>query len=385
MLDIGYVVVGAGLSGAVIAERIANELGEKVLVVERRGHVGGNCHDYLDPTGIIVHSHGPHLFHTDDRRVFEYLSNFTDWRLYFHRVLAFVDGKKVPLPFNFRSMDVLFPERLSDELKEKLISRYGYGARVPILDLKSSGDEGLAFLADFVYEKIFKNYTLKQWGSLPEEIDPSVSARVPVYVSYQEGYFSDRYQAVPVDGYSRMIRRMLSSRNVKLLLNTDFGEIGGVDFDSGKVYLFGQEFRGKFVFTGMIDELMGYRFGVLPYRSLRFDFKTYDLDYFQDAASVNYPNNHDFTRITEFKHIHPPLCCVKKTVVAFEYPKECGLHDIPYYPVFTSGAQEAYFRYRELARRVENLVLVGRLAEYRYYDMDDAVKRALDVFEGEIL
>lgn len=377
-----YVVVGAGFAGSVIAERIANVLGKKVLIIERRNHIGGNCFDYRNKYGIIIHKYGPHIFHTDYKEVVDYLSNFTDWRVYQHRVLACVDGHKVPIPFNFRSMDILFPSSYANKLKEKLLSKFSYGSRVPILELKKTEDPDLNFLADYIYRKIFLNYTTKQWGRRPEEIDSLVTSRVPICVGADDRYFTDKYQLIPVEGYTKIFEKLLDNRNIKLLLNTDFRELLNVDLDSKKIYFLGQEFKGMLVFTGMIDELFDYKFGYLPYRSLRFKFEDFDKEFYQETATVNYPNDYDFTRITEFKHIHP--VDVNKTTILTEYPENYEVGKIPYYPVFTPEARSNYEKYHELTQNFKNLILVGRLAEYKYYDMDDIVKRALEIFEEVI-
>lgn len=373
-----FLIVGAGFAGAVMAERIATQLNKKVLVIEKRNHIGGNCYDYRDESGIIVHKYGPHIFHTDYKEVFNYLSNFTDWQMYQHRVLGYIDGKKVPIPFNFESMDTLFPSTLSRRIQEKLTNAYEYGSRVPILELLNSSDQDVESIAKFVYEKVFLNYTTKQWGRRPEEIDVSVTSRVPVVLSRDNRYFTDKYQAIPTEGYTKIFERMLNHPNIKILLNTDFREVVSLDMESKKVYFLSQEFKGRLIFTGMLDELFGYKFGVLPYRSLNFVFSRLNKDYYQEAATVNYPNDYDFTRITEFKHIHP--ADTGRTVIVYEFPEEYRLGKIPYYPVFTQDAKEMYNKYRELTEEYENIVLIGRLAEYRYYDMDDIVKRALDLF-----
>jgi UDP-galactopyranose mutase len=378
-----YIVVGSGFAGSVIAERIANVLNQKVLIIEKRNHIGGNCYDYRDENNIIVHKYGPHLFHTDYKEVFDYLSNFTDWHIYHHKVLAFVDGKKIPLPFNLNSIYEVFPQELAKRLEVRLIEKYGYGTKIPILELLKEEDQGLKFLANYVYEKIYKNYTMKQWGLKPEEISPQVTARVPIYVSRDNRYFTDKYQVIPKDGYTKIFERMLNHPNIKIMLNTDFKEVISIDFENKKIYFLGQEFKGKLIFTGMIDELFNFKYGILPYRSLDLRFETIEQEYYQEAPVVNYPNDYDFTRITEFKHIHPAKS--DKTTILKEYPKAYQPKvDIPYYPVFTKENQELYNKYKEEADKFENLVLVGRLAEYRYYDMDDVVKRALEVFEERI-
>lgn len=378
-----YIIIGSGFAGSVIAERIANKLNKKVLIIEKRNHIGGNCYDYRTKDGIIVHKYGPHLFHTNNKQVFDYLSNFTDWDIYHHRVLAFIDGKKVPIPFNFNSMKMLFPEVLANRLIEKLLNRYSYGSKVPILELKNENDPDLKFLADFIYEKVFKNYTAKQWNKKPEEIDPEVTARVPIFVGTDDRYFTDKYQAVPKEGYTKIFENMLNHPNIKLMLNTDFKEVINIDFENRKIYLFGQKFKGKLIFTGMIDELLNYKFGKLPYRSLELKFETLEREYFQEVATVNYPNNYDFTRITEFKHIHP--VDTSKTTILKEYPKEYKEGDTPYYPVFTLENRQRYNQYREEIEKFSQIIPVGRLADYRYYDMDDIVEKALNVFEDKVI
>ena len=378
-----YIVVGSGFAGSVIAERIANVLNQKVLIIEKRNHIGGNCYDYRDENNIIVHKYGPHFFHTDYKEVFDYLSNFTDWHIYHHKVLAFVDGKKVPLPFNLNSIYEVFPQEMAKRLEIKLIEKYGYGTKIPILELLKEEDQDLKFFANYVYEKVYKNYTMKQWGLKPEEISPQVTARVPIYFSRDNRYFTDKYQVIPEDGYTKIFERALNHPNIKIMLNTDFKEVISIDFENKKIYFLGQEFKGKLIFTGMIDELFNFKYGFLPYRSLDLRFETIEKEYYQEAPVVNYPNDYDFTRVTEFKHIHPVKS--DKTTILKEYPKAYQPNvDIPYYPVFTKENQELYNKYKEEADKFENLVLVGRLAEYRYYDMDDVVKRALEVFEERI-
>jgi UDP-galactopyranose mutase len=378
-----YIVVGAGLAGSVIAERIANVLNQKVLIIEKRNHIGGNCYDYKDENGIIVHKYGPHLFHTDDENVFRYLSNFTEWQIYQHKVLAFVDGKKIPIPFNFNTLYEIFPRNLAGKLEKKLIKRYDYNSKISILDMIKEKDEDIKFLAKYIYDKIFKNYTVKQWGIKPEKIDPQVMARVPVYINRDNRYFTDKYQYVPKEGYTRMIERMLNNPNIKIILNTDFKELIKIDSKHKKIYFQNKEFKGKLIFTGMIDELFDFKYGYLPYRSLNLKFEIKEKEYYQGSAVINYPNDYKFTRITEFKYIHPVKS--NKTIILKEYPKRYKPNkDIPYYPVFTKDSQEQYNKYKREAEKFENLILVGRLAEYKYYDMDDIAKRALDAFERNI-
>lgn len=379
-----FIVVGAGFAGCVVAERIASQLNKKVLVIEKRAHIGGNCYDYRDEYGILIHKYGPHIFHTSYDDVFNYLSNFTNWIPYQHRVLGYIDGKKVPIPFNFESIQKLFPEDYSANLQAKLIKYFGYDIRVPILEMKSIDDKDVQFLADYIYKKVFLNYTIKQWGVKPEDIDPQVTGRVPVVIGRDDRYFDDKYQYLPENGYTFIFENMLSNDNIKILLNTDFKELVNVDIENKKISFMGNEFKGMLIFTGMIDELFDYKFGVLPYRSLEFRLKTVETEFFQEVATVNYPNDYDFTRITEYKHFYKPFYAdnvLKKTKVMYEFPVKYDTGKIPYYPVLSSKAKEIYSKYRELSLSFKNLKLVGRLAEFRYYDMDDIVKRSLEVFE----
>jgi len=377
-----YIIIGAGFAGSVIAERIASVLNKKVLIVEKRNHIGGNCWDYTDKNGIIVHKYGPHLFHTNHKDVFAYLSNFTTWHNYHHKVLAFIDGVEVPIPFNFNSMDMLFPGEIAEKFKKKLLKNYRYSTRISILELRKAKDKDLQSLAKYIYKKIFENYTKKQWGIHPDIIHTEVLERVPVIIGKDNRYFQDRYQAVPEYGYTKIFERMLEHPNITIQLNTDFKKVLNLDTETGNVYFQKQIFKGKVIFTGMIDELFNYKFGPLLYRTLEFRFKTIKKEFYQKVATVNYPNDYKFTRITEFKHIHPVNIPITKIV--FEYPRKYRVGDIPYYPLFTEKAREKYYKYLEIAKKIKNLILVGRLAEYRYYDMDDVVKRALDVFTDKI-
>ena len=378
---IDYIIVGAGLAGCVLAERIANKLDKKVLIIEKRNHIGGNCFDYKDENNILIHKYGPHLFHTNNKEVVDYLSQFTSWDIYNHEVLAYIDGKKISIPFNFNTLYEVFPESKARALEDKLLQNYEYNSKIPILELKKSEDEELAFLADYIYDKIFVNYTAKQWGMKPEEMDGAVTARVPVFIGRDNRYFNDKYQMLPVNGYTKMIENMLTHKNIKIMTNTDFKEV--CSLQEKDFYLFDSKFEGKVIYTGQIDELFDYKFGELPYRSVDMKFETVECEFYQEKATVNYPNDYDFTRITEFKHIHPIKS--DKTTILKEYPQEYKIGvNTPYYPIFTSNNQVNYNKYLEYSKKFKNLVLVGRLAEYKYYDMDDIVERALIVYEKEI-
>ncbi|MCF7971773.1 MAG: UDP-galactopyranose mutase [Methylococcaceae bacterium] len=376
------IIIGAGFAGSVLAERLATQNNKRVLVIDKRRHIGGNCYDRYDDHGILIHQYGPHLFHTDNQSVFDYLGQFTQWRPYQHEVLGFIDGQKVPVPFNLNSLHALLPESLAASLEKKLIARFGYGMKVPILELREIDDAELKFLADFIYEKIFVNYTAKQWGKLPEEISAEVTGRVPVFISRDNRYFQDKYQAVPALGYTRIFETMLDHANISVMLNTHFKDVFTLDLESGAMQLMGSEFEGELIFTGLIDELFERRFGELPYRSLDFQFEHLPCAQYQEKTTINYPNDYDFTRITEFKHISQQSIAgtsiVKEFPQAFE--RDNPLKNIPYYPIFTEENKAILDRYLAFAEKFERVTLVGRLAENRYYDMDDIVARALAVF-----
>lgn len=379
---IDYIIVGSGLAGCVMAERIANLLNKKVLIIEKNNHIGGNCYDFKDRNNILIHKYGPHLFHTNNNNVINYLSGFTEWDIYNHEVLAYIDGKKVTIPFNINTLYEVFPDNIAKNLEKKLIETYDYNSKVPILELKKSKDKDLSFLADFVYDKIFVNYTAKQWGMKPEDMDGSVTARVPIFVGKDNRYFNDKYQMIPRDGYTSMINNILNHKNIKVMLNTEFYEV--CKLEDKDFYLFDSKFNGKVIYTGQIDELFDYKFGELPYRSVDMKFESVDKEFYQEKATVNYPNNYDFTRITEFKHIHATSSL--KTTILKEYPQEyIKGKNTPYYPIFTIKNQNNYIKYRNYANDFDNLILVGRLADYKYYDMDDIVERTLEVFEEEFL
>jgi UDP-galactopyranose mutase len=377
-----YIIVGAGLAGSVMAERIANELDKKVLIIEKRDHIGGNCYDEVDENGVIRHCYGPHLFHAKSEEAFKYLKRFGEWSVYNHRVLAYVDGKKVPIPFNFNTIRKLFPKELAKKYKRKLLEHYEYGKKVPILELIQQDDEDLQYLAQFVYEKIFVNYSAKQWGMKPEDMSGAVTARVPICVSRDDRYSHDKYQAVPKRGYTSIFKSMLSHKNIKLMINTDFHEV--MTIKDNDFYFFDKKFEGKVIFTGQIDDLFDYKFGDLPYRSVDMHFETENMEFYQEAATVNYPNDYDFTRITEFKHIHPVKS--ERTTILKEYPQPyIKGKNTPYYPIFTQENQKRYKKYLEYSKNFKNLILIGRLAEYRYYDMDGIVIKALETFKESIV
>jgi len=365
-----WIIVGAGFTGAVLAERIASGLDRKVLLVDRRDHLGGNAHDYPGPYGILIHKYGPHIFHTNSAKVWSYLSRFTAWRPYEHRVLGAIDGKLVPIPFNLDSLDALFAPAEAARLTRLLIDTHGIEKSVPILKMREAGGP-LGELADFIYAKVFENYTLKQWSLRPEDLDPGVSARVPVRISRDGRYFQDTYQAMPQEGYTALFARMIAHPNITFAASTRYEDVAG----QGE----------KVVFTGPIDEYFAFEFGALPYRSLRFELEQWEVEEAQPVGTVNYPNDHAYTRITEFKHLTGQRAA--GTVTVKEYPlAHLPGRTEPYYPVPTPGTAEKLKPYLEAARALEGKVwFAGRLGDYAYYNMDQACARALALFEKQIL
>lgn len=371
-MKVDWLVVGAGFTGATLAERLAAH-DQRVLVVDRRDHIGGNAFDYYDEHGVLVHKYGPHIFHTNSQKVWDYLSRFTDWRPYFHRVLASIDGKTVPVPFNLNSIRELFPERLADRFEDLLISRYGFGQKVPILRLREEKDPALQELGSYIYAKVFAGYTEKQWGLSPEQLSPSVTGRVPVSISRDDRYFLDTYQAMPARGYTAMFQKMLAHPNIRVILNCAYEDI--VD----------EVTFGRLAYTGPVDSFFDNIHGELPYRSLRLDLEHHEAEEFQDVAQVNYPNEYDFTRITEFKHLTGQK--TSGTTVAVEYPQPFrpGENE-PYYPIPVDSNRDIYASYQvEMKKLQRSVMFAGRLADYKYYNMDQAVARGLSLFEGQIV
>ena len=357
------IIVGAGLSGLVMAERLSS-VGERVLIIDRRNHIGGNCYDY-DDNGILVHRYGSHIFHTSDSAVWRYVSRFTRFYPYMHEVRAFVDGCFIPVPFNLNSLYLTFPKRLAKSLESMLLSHFRYGERVSILRLRERQE--LSFLSDYIYEKIFLNYTSKQWCCKVEELDSSVFDRVPIIISKDNRYFGDVYQGIPIGGYSKMCEKMLENSLIDLRLNCDYSEIKSEARKAKRVF-----------FSGAIDEYFDYEFGELAYRSLEFDFVTLQIPHFQQNSVINYPNNYDYTRIAEYKHFLPTH--TPHTIISFEYPKayERGLER--YYPMPNATNANLYNRYKQKVESLKNVYFLGRLGHYRYYDMDKAIKSALALF-----
>ena len=369
MRKVKNLIVGCGLSGIVLAERLASQKNEEVLIIDRRDHIGGNIFDYKDKeTNITIHKYGPHVFHTNSKKVWDYLSQFTEWHRFMYRVKAVMDGIEVNIPFNLDSLHKVFPNSLASKLEEKLLEKFGFNKKVPILELRQSKDKDLEFLADYVYQKVFLGYTVKQWGVKPEDLDTSVSGRVPVYISRDDRYFQDKYQAIPQNGYTEMVKNILKNPLIKVELNTDFNNIrNDIEYD-------------RLFFSGAIDEFFNYEFGKLPYRSLDIVFRTHNCEYLQSGPQINYPENYDYTRSVEYKYYLDEKS--DKTVISYEYscPFEDGKNE-RYYPIPDKENHDLYNKYLENTKDFKNVWFLGRLGDYKYYNMDQTVERALDLFE----
>jgi UDP-galactopyranose mutase len=355
-----YLIVGAGFAGSVLAERLASIGEQKVLLVEQRDHIGGNAYDYFNKDGILIHKYGPHIFHTNSKKVFDYLGKFTGWRPYEHRVLGSVDGQLVPIPINLTTINRLYGLNLNCSEVESF-----FESKAEKIDrVKTSEDVVVSKVGRELYEKFFRNYTRKQWDLDPSELDASVTARVPTRTNKDDRYFTDTYQAMPLYGYTRMFQKMLSHPNIKIMLNTDYKEI--IDVIPYK----------NLIYTGPIDSFFNYCYGRLPYRSLEFKFETHDTETFQSTGTINFPNEHAYTRITEFKYLTGQKHA--KTSIVYEYPQAEG---DPYYPIPRPENAEIYKKYQQLANAMTNTYFTGRLATYKYYNMDQVVAQSLSLFE----
>jgi UDP-galactopyranose mutase len=354
-----YLIVGAGYAGSVLAERLASDAGKKVLLVDKRSHIGGNAYDHYNDAGILVHRYGPHIFHTNSREVFNYLSRFTRWRAYEHRVLASVDGQLLPIPINLDTVNKLYGLNLTAFQVEEFFA----SVAEPREAIRTSEDVIVSRVGRELYEKFFRNYTRKQWDLDPSELDATVTSRVPIRSNRDDRYFTDSYQAMPLHGYTRMFENMLDHPNIRIMLNTDYREIERVIPYKEMIY------------SGPVDEFFECRYGKLPYRSLEFRHETIDKPVYQPAPVVNYPNEHAYTRITEFKYLTGQEH--SRTSIVFEYSRAEG---DPYYPVPRPENMELYKKYQELAKQTPGVHFVGRLATYKYYNQDQVVAQALTLY-----
>jgi len=358
-MKIKNVVVGAGYAGSVTARRLAEEKNEKVLVIDKHNHIAGHAHDQYNEYGVLIHTYGPHIFHTNNKKVWDWLSRFTDWYLYQHRVLSYIDGMKIPMPISAETINQLYNLNLSSDEVERWLEKQAEH----IDEIKTSEDVVISKAGRDIYEKFFKNYTYKQWDRYPDELDPSVIKRIPFRNNRDTRYFTDKYQGLPKQGYTKMFEKILDHPNIHIMLNTNWLDIKDqIQYD-------------KLYFTGPIDLYYDYKFGALEYRSVRFEYETFfNKEFYQEVGTVNYPNDYDFTRITEYKHLTGQN--IPYTTIAKEYSMA---HGEPFYIVPDKENQEKAEQYRQYAQKEKNVTFIGRLAEYKYYNMDQIVDRALEL------
>lgn len=368
-----WLVVGAGFTGATVARRLAEECGKRVLLIDRRAHLAGNAYDERDENGILVHRYGPHIFHSNSTRVVQFLSRFTAWRHYEHRVQALIEGRFVPLPFGLRAIDIVFPAARATNLKAKLIEVHGMGATIPVLKLVESPEADLRDLGEFVLEKVFRGYSIKQWGIGPEQLNPSVTARVPILVSDDDRYFRDSFQGMPVDGYTALFERMLDHPNISVVLDTSFEQLTKAERSLPTV------------FTGPIDSFYGESHGALPYRSIEFAYETVGMPRVQPCGTLNYPSDFDYTRTTELSWMTGDVSPVSVLVREFPCPYRVDQNE-PLYPMPTPESEIIAQAYKREAKRSKGHVwFAGRLGDYQYYNMDQACARALSLVDKEII
>ena len=379
-------VVGSGFAGSVVARELAERKGYRVLIVEKRSHIAGNMYDELDEANILVHRYGPHIFHTNDKRSFDYIQRFTQWRPYEHSVLADWFGTYIPVPFNKNSMEIVFGKEKASHYIQKLIETFGDEVKVTINELREMKDPDLTEIADFVYKNVFLYYTQKQWGLTPEEVDPSVTARVPVFISRDNRYFQDSYQGMPLNGYTALFDNMLSHPNIDVCLNTDAESVLELVFEDdmeesplSEIRLKDAQFSGPIVYTGPLDELFISRFGRLPYRSLSFEYETHAQEHILPCGTVNYTVTEDYTRVTEFKYLTGQKSEFSTIMKEYSHSYDNPKKQIPYYAIINEENDAHYRRYLALTNELDNFYPLGRLAEYRYYNMDVIISRALEL------
>ena len=383
------IIIGSGFSGSVIAHQVANSFpNQSILIIERRSHIAGNMYDEFDKFGVPKQVYGPHIFHTSDHEVFEFLEPFTQWVDYKHKVLGKVQGKFIPIPFNFTSMELLLGHEKAKHLEVQLTKAFPDNQRVSVLDLISHTNAEIRDLGTFIFENIFVHYTAKQWGISIEKIDRSVVDRVPVVLGYDDHYFNDPIQKMPVHGFTALFEKLLNLPNIDVLLNCDARDIVSLNEQEHQVMVNGSIYGGILVVTSAVDELLNWTHGVLPYRSLNFQFENLPQAMYQPSAVVNYPNEENFTRITEFKHLYPQIL-TEHTTILREYPQtyisQGKESNSPYYPITSTTSREQYQLYRKTLNGFRNVFLCGRLADFEYYNMDTAVRHALHISEEIIV
>ena len=358
-----YLIVGAGFAGATLARLLSEKLDKKILLIDKRHHIGGNAYDKLDNAGVLIHQYGPHIFHTQNKNVWDFLSLYTKWNYYQHWVLSFVDGMLLPIPINITTINKLY----GTNYNAFNIGEFFSSIKVDIPDIQNSKDIVVSKVGEELYNKFFKNYTKKQWGVDPSQLDKAVTERIPIRHNFDNRYFSDKYQGIPKNGYTHLFENILKHPNIEIKLNTHFHQIkNNINYDN-------------LIYCGAIDEFYDYEFGKLPYRSLKFEFESFKFEKYQLAPVINYPNDYDFTRITEYKYlsgqIHP------YTTISKEYPSFAGSESEKYYPIPNSENFAIFKKYQEKSLQEKNTIFIGRLAQYKYYNMDNVIAQALDVFE----
>jgi UDP-galactopyranose mutase len=364
-----YLIIGAGFTGATIAREIAEKCNKSVLIIDKREHLAGNAFDKKDENGFLVHQYGPHIFHTNSTKVWKFLSRFTRWNYYEHRVLAYIENKYVPVPFNFTSIETLISSNKAQKIKKYFLENYGNKNKVSILILMQSNNHMVKEFASYVYNELFLPYTKKMWGVEPEELDPLVLSRVPIKIGYEDRYFDDKYQGIPKEGYDKLFLNILDHPNIQVNLKTNFKELTNLN-----------QFE-RIIYTGPIDEYFDYRYGELPYRSIRFKFLGKNTNLHQKVAVINYPSyDFKFTRSTEFKHMTHQK--IKNTILCQEYPEAYKPNfNLPYYPILTKESESLFRKYKTESEKLKNrIIFLGRLGEFKYVNMDQAVARSLQVF-----
>lgn len=373
-------VIGCGLSGAVIARFFAEEMGKKVCILERRKHIGGNMYDFYNEEGILVHLYGPHIFHTKDKALADYVKKYAEWEEFQLVCGAEINGRCTATPFNFKTIDEFYNKKEAEKIKEEIKKEFGERTQATVVEMLECGNETVQRYARFLFDNDYSLYTAKQWGISPDEIDISIFKRVPIRFSYDEGYFDDKYQFMPKYGYTEFFKNLLNHKNIEIQTGIDALEHLKIDEGKSCLYYDGKELNIPVIYTGAADELLGCRYGRLPYRSLRFEWKTLQEDSYQKAPVVAYPQEESYTRITEYKKL-PKQEIQGVTTIAVEYPipYQQGKEIEPYYPIPNDENQKLYNIYKNEIEKIENLYLCGRLADYKYYNMDQALKRSLDL------
>ena len=372
-------IVGAGFAGSIIAREFANN-GKKVLIVEKRNHIAGNMYEETFENKVRAHKYGPHIFHTNQKHVFDYIKQYSDFYFYELRVTGLVDNILIPIPFNFKSLELLFNKNDSELIIEKLINYYPDKKTISVIDLISHEDVIIKNFGKYVYDKVYVNYVAKQWNVTIDKIDPSVINRVPVVLSYDDRYFQDKYQFMPKDGYTKLFENMLNHENIEIKLNTKANTV--IKIENDKIYFNNEIFGGILVYTGAIDEFLNYKHGPLPYRSLDLHYESYDMNYYQASAVVSHPNDEKYTRITEFKYLTNQFIDGKTSILK-EYPSDYDYSDeksIPFYAIINKENIAKHQEYIDSTKNIKNLYFCGRLADYKYYNMDEIIFKSLDMF-----